>query len=341
MDQKRIPLEVVLATNALGSHMYEAHLPLDHCYKTTAYGGSLVSMIMSATQLHFATTLSRQKQPHTFDLHLVFLRPATNGKVALEIEDVKLGAGVSTIRITLSQRGKACLTGHVSNTNLSTPLGPSLPTHFSLHPSPTPAHLPLLASNTDSNWTPFTYPSHPASTMQAFTHLIYHFPTHGTSSPSISDCWLTPLNPTDTFTPTLLPFVIDAWHRTPENFRPNTPLWGTSQLATRALHLFHDSHATGPNDLVPGAKVYAYPTFSMSLEVKKVLPVEGVKWLFVRARTKMVENGRMDAEVVVMDEGGGLVAVSQQVGFVVERGGEGEGEGNGKGGGREKEKGKL
>lgn len=56
-----------------------------------------------------------------------------------------------------------------------------------------------------------------------------------------------------------------------------------------------------------------YPTVLLNLDVKKALPEEGVEWLFVRVRAKRIENGRMDLEVVVLDEEGDLVAVSDHV----------------------------
>ncbi len=56
-----------------------------------------------------------------------------------------------------------------------------------------------------------------------------------------------------------------------------------------------------------------YPTVLLNLEVKKALPEEGVRWLFVRVRAKKIENGRMDLEVVVLDEGGDVVALSNHV----------------------------
>lgn len=60
-----------------------------------------------------------------------------------------------------------------------------------------------------------------------------------------------------------------------------------------------------------------YPTVLLNLEVKKALPEEGVEWLFVRVRAKRIQNGRMDLEVVVLDEEGDLVAVSDHVCLIV------------------------
>ena len=63
---------------------------------------------------------------------------------------------------------------------------------------------------------------------------------------------------------------------------------------------------------------YWYPTLTMSLEIKKLLPPGGVRWLLVRAQVKEVKDGRMDAEVMIFDQGMGLVALSHQTCSVVE-----------------------
>lgn len=61
-----------------------------------------------------------------------------------------------------------------------------------------------------------------------------------------------------------------------------------------------------------------YPTLLLNLEVKKVLPPEGVEWLFVRVRPKQIKNGRMDLEVVILDEGDNIVALSQHVCLILD-----------------------
>lgn len=47
--------------------------------------------------------------------------------------------------------------------------------------------------------------------------------------------------------------------------------------------------------------------------MKKALPMEGVKWLFIRVRAKQIKNGRYDLEVILMDEHNDLVALSHHV----------------------------
>jgi len=60
-----------------------------------------------------------------------------------------------------------------------------------------------------------------------------------------------------------------------------------------------------------------YPTILLNLDIKKPLPDEGVEWLFARVDTKEIKNGRMDIEVVILDEGGELVALSHHVALAV------------------------
>lgn len=61
-----------------------------------------------------------------------------------------------------------------------------------------------------------------------------------------------------------------------------------------------------------------YPTVLLNLDVKKVLPEEGVEWLYVRASMKQIRNGRMDLDIVILDEGGEIVALSHHVALAVD-----------------------
>ena len=63
-------------------------------------------MIANTAQQHFNTTLKDRHQPHSFNMHITFLRPVTAGKTVLEVKDSRLGPGVSITQVTLSQGGK-------------------------------------------------------------------------------------------------------------------------------------------------------------------------------------------------------------------------------------------
>jgi acyl-CoA thioesterase FadM len=61
-----------------------------------------------------------------------------------------------------------------------------------------------------------------------------------------------------------------------------------------------------------------YPTVLLNIDFKKSLPAEGVEWLFVRVNTKQIKNGRLDLDIVIMDEGGEIVALSNHVGLALD-----------------------
>jgi hypothetical protein len=54
-------------------------------------------------------------------------------------------------------------------------------------------------------------------------------------------------------------------------------------------------------------------TLSMTTEIKKRLPEDGVEWLYMRTEAKRLEGSRMDLEVLLLDESMDLVAISHQV----------------------------
>ena len=68
----------------------------------------------------------------------------------------------------------------------------------------------------------------------------------------------------------------------------------------------------------PPRPLYWYPTLSLNLEVKELLPVEGVEWLFVRMRAKVIKHGRLDLEVTVLDNKGGVVAISTHSSLIMD-----------------------
>ena len=78
-----------------------------------------------------------------------------------------------------------------------------------------------------------------------------------------------------------------------------------------------NSHESQPKVNGPGPAKFWYPTLLLNLDVKKSLPEEGVEWLFTRVDTKQIKNGRMDIDVVILDEAGEIVALSHHVSFAV------------------------
>ena len=193
--------------------------------------------------------------------------------------------------------------------------GFSASTGYNLAPPPVAAQLTSLADNTDRDWISWTFPWHPLSLLKPITHFRFFSPVDGGPHPSITDIWLTPRCTSDVFTTDMLGSVADIWHRMVENYHPGAQ-FSTKNLVARGMQAEQDFNTATDHGRIP--MPYGYPTLSMSLEIKQVLPPSGVKWLFVRAQAKEIKNGRMDAEVTILNESLELVALSHQVSFIVD-----------------------
>lgn len=186
---------------------------------------------------------------------------------------------------------------------------------YEMSPKPIMANLDGLAQGTDVRWVGFTFPGHPQSLLKASSHVKLFVPTEGPPRRNITDVWLTPSSLHTSFTTESLGYVADCWHRIPENTLPYAT-WNNASIVSAAYRKAEGLLADTEVGRDPSS--YWYPTLTMSLEIKKQLPPGGVQWLFVRAQVKEVKYGRMDAEVVIFDQGMGLVALSHQTCFVIE-----------------------
>jgi hypothetical protein len=131
----------------------------------------------------------------------------------------------------------------------------------------------------------------------------FHFPRHGQVVRSIGDEWICFKNG-EKFTNASLGFIADMWPMPVEQFRDEKNPYDVD---------LRDSEAANKK---PAR--YWYPTLLLNLDIKKALPEEGVEWLFARVRAKQIKNGRMDLEVIIMDESGDIVALSHHVTLVLD-----------------------
>ncbi|GAB7337684.1 hypothetical protein MBLNU457_g2973t1 [Dothideomycetes sp. NU457] len=300
-----------------GSHTYTADFPLHWCIGAVPHGGFVTTCFLRVASLHFNTTLSRQNQPDTTTLHLTFIRRTAVGPAEFTVTDTKLGRGTSTIHITLRQNNSDLVVGYLTHTNLLTASGVSFSTSWALSP-PTPnVSLSALAGGKDEHWAlrkamPF------ASFRRASNHLAFHFPRKGQADASIADQWIRFRNPAQRFTNTSLGYVVDMFPQVMEVM----PTWPHDQysVATEEAQEGMSADAISREEKKSSSAQWWYPTVLLNLDVKKKLPDEGLEWLFVRTRPKVVKDGRFDLEVIVMDEAGEVVALSHHVCMILSAG---------------------
>ncbi|KAF3067124.1 hypothetical protein GL218_08903 [Daldinia childiae] len=281
------------AVRAVDSHTYSANFKSEWCVGSVPHGGVVTSIFLRVAATHFRTTLAAQNQPHTVSLHIEFLRRTQEGSATLVVRDVKLGRQTSTIHITLSQEGREEVVGYLTHSNMATETGLSLKTLWSLYPSSPlrPTSFPaLLESGKEVSWVEQT--NKPFAKFRKVSNRVRTFlPRNGQVAPGLIDQWIR-LESGERFTNESLGFVADHFPSIVDS------LWRREERGGR-----------------PPA--FWYPTVVLNLDVKKALPPEGVEWLFSRVRAKCIKNGRMDLEVVIMDETGEVVALSHHVVLMV------------------------
>jgi hypothetical protein len=277
----------------------EQHPPLT-IESPVPHGGYVTAVFMRVVSQHFSTTLAHQNQPHTIALHLDFLRRTQIGPATFKVKDVKLGRQTSVVHVTLLQDGREEVVGYITNSNISTEEGVSFSTAWKLQPAPLPADLSKFESDEDPNWAarerwPFS------DFRKATLNVRSFFPRAGQPAPGIIDEWLC-LRNGENWTNEALGSVVDTFPQVIEGY-----ILGDDPYSV-------ENERSGKKEEQVG---FWYPTVLLNMDVKKALPKEGVKWLFVRLQAKKIKNGRFDLEIVVLDEEGDVVALSHHVCFAV------------------------
>jgi len=300
MGSKSTPFAEATSVKQLSSHTYEAFFHDDWCIGSVPHGGYVTATFLQVVSAHFRTTLSAQNQPHTITLHLDFIRRTQAGPALFTVQDSKVGRQTSIVHATLSQgknedakppykngESRDEVVGYITNSNIHSEQGMSVPTTFKLSPPRIPVNLSDLQNNTDENWE--RQIKMPLSWFRkASNHTIFHYPRQGQLGDGMGDEWIRFSND-EKFTNASLGYVADTFPTVVEDYMNKTNRHDTDKRSRW------------------------YPTLVLNLDVKKALPEEGVDWLFVRVQAKQIKNGRMDLEVVILDEGGEIVALSHHV----------------------------
>ncbi|KAL9095649.1 MAG: hypothetical protein Q9165_002081 [Trypethelium subeluteriae] len=283
----------------LTSHTYAANFPDDWCIGSVPHGGFITAVFLRVARTHFASTLQRQNQPDTFTLHLEFLRRTQTGPALFTVRDIKLGRQASVIHVALAQAGREEVVGYISHAHLGREEGASFPTDWALRPPPIPADVAKLKAGTEPRWgelekMPF------AEFRKASNRVRFFFPRSGQLGRGMTDEWLC-MRSGERFTNESVGFVADMWPQLVETYSDKGDPYALEKKGNEK----------------PSIGSMWYPTLLLNLDVKKVLPEEGVEFLFQRVQAKRIQNGRFDLESIVMDEQGDVVALSHHVVFAV------------------------
>jgi hypothetical protein len=195
-------------------------------------------------------------------------------------------------------------------------------------------------------WACYHIVFHPDGFRRGIAYVKYRIPREVPSQVNFVEQWVipgwdcTPNGSRETttkkakWTNEVIPFVADMSLSVQENFRPSPDVKTSlgSIIATLAFsarqeqarkkgqsnwrELADDGHLP---DVGPGMFTNAIinVTLSMSTEIKRKLPSDGVQWLYMRTKVKKLEGSRMDMEVLLFDECMDFIAISHQVAWIV------------------------
>jgi hypothetical protein len=279
------------------------------------HGGCVGAVVHATASLHFATTLSAQNQPDILVLHLEFLRSGILANFHITVTDLKLGIGTSTIQLNVFQRGQLKLVALATSTNFDKSVGPTAQTDWTLHPKPDPrpSFERILAQKSDGNWLAHNL----SGEILPFTsRQITLYPRNGFPSAGVCDMWYT-FTDDERMDSTYLTLMTDCIPSLSDTLLRNEGLYDAHK--TFAASAKWDVANPGvpvqlTNSLNEAANAMLFnSTVTLDIEFKKRLPRDGLKWLFTRAATKVLNGGRMDLDVTLCDDQMEMVCQARQV----------------------------
>lgn len=218
----------------------------------------------------------------------------------------------------------------------------SIDTRWTLSPPPTlPNSLVALEDGADPNWIMYHTAFHANGFRRAHSYIKHYLRLHWPEHISCIDQYLVPgwdchpngsrnlALPEARWTNELLPFAADSHLPVQENYLPRssgtslhlgsvaaTLSFAAAQRRAKEAKVKDWRNVQGDGAVVFDAK-FVHSTLGITLEMKKPLPAEGVRFLFVRATVKSIVAGRMNIEVLISDEHMDLVLVGLQVAQLV------------------------
>lgn len=185
---------------------------------------------------------------------------------------------------------------------------------FKLDPEPAPVDLAKLDKNEDPNWIIYHLPYTKTGQGQPLAHWNLGMTRANPVNPRVHDMWYTLYDSSKRITTIMLPLIADFYLRMVDNFIPHSDFSYEACLKRAQRSVNGDIRQ---EDLDKAVSRYWTATQSLSLEIIKQLPEEGVKWVLLRAEAKAVQNGRLIVEMTMMDEQMNLVAYGKGVDMLI------------------------
>ncbi|KAK2831938.1 hypothetical protein FQN49_007017 [Arthroderma sp. PD_2] len=308
--------EEAIAITPMSSHTYSANLRSEWCIGTVPHGGYVTSIFYSVARTHMKRihpTLHKGA-PDPITVYLTFIRRTDIGPALLTVSDTKLGSRTSTLHITLSQQDpdgnpREEVAAYITVSHIGSEEGPTSQSIYKPIPARPPVDFNQLASTGESGeWKKFEVAF--SSMRKASNRAEFYAPSAAElAKRGFTEQWarFAPYGKVERWTDETLGFLADMFPTILQTLdeRP----WDKRPREEKVKEIW----AKGKDDKIESRGKFWYPTILLNMDIKKKLPAEGVEWLYLRVHTKKLHNGRMDLDVVIMDEKGEVVALSNQV----------------------------
>lgn len=208
----------------------------------------------------------------------------SSGPAIFVLTECKLGRRTSTLNLSVYQGNFETLPlvcGYITQSNINIEQGISLFTAYSLSPAPVPLISTLnLRKNQDPNWV-LQHNSY-RNFRKAGQHVRSYLPRCGHPAPALIDQWLCFENG-ESFTQDSLGYVADTFPQLVETEQSFAKLEYEKRSQVEGENWNTNSDLSQEAWSRNWARFW-YPTVLLNLDIKKMLPPEGVQWLFSRVR---------------------------------------------------------
>ncbi|KAK7746424.1 hypothetical protein SLS53_002383 [Cytospora paraplurivora] len=263
--------------------------------------------------------LVAQNQPDILNLHLEFLRPCEQCDSTITIVPLKIGATISTLQLQLSRNGLTKVIALATSTNFEKPVGPTVPTAWTLlpPPKPVPKFDYVLAHQPEDNWVPARLDG---EIIPMTRRILVLDPRGGFPVDGICDAWNGFIG--ERIDATYLALMTDIVPSMSDTLMRNGGLYDAHAFCQKSERWAREAPgvpAVLTNSIAEAMQASTLnSTVVLDIEFKRRLPKEGLRFIFTRTATKLLQGGRMDLDVTICNEDMDLVCTSHQLILVLE-----------------------
>lgn len=233
---------------------------------------------------------------------------------------LKIGAGTSTLQIQLAQDDQTKAVALVTSTNFDKPVGPTVPTAWTLHPPPKP--IPdfdrVGAHQSDPNWLPANINGEILPFCQ---RVLYLNPRGGFPIDGLCDAW-NRFKEDERMDATYLALMTDVIPSMSDTLLRNNGLYDARACFDKMEQWSEKNPGVATpltNSIAEAMRSSTFnSTVSLDIEFKRRPPKDGLRWIFARTATKMLHGGRMDVDVTICNEEMELLCTAHQLVLVLE-----------------------